>query len=117
MTNVYNFEKFKSKKEIRKVTQENIVYEIYLTTVKYVLRYSIFESEDLEKPITTESSLNYLFNGSPERFSKAFNGLADYWNIDIDSTGLYPTGKEFQVFPTVGHLCIFIEGKIKYSDA
>ncbi|MCP3026331.1 hypothetical protein [Halobacillus sp. A5] len=114
MAEVYDFEQFKSKKEMKRVTQENIVYEIYLSTVKYVRQYS---SADPVGHITTDLSLYRLFEGDRQLFHKAFKDLTDYWKIEVDSNIDYTAGKEFEAFPTVGHLCTFIEGRIKGNDA
>ncbi|MFC7061408.1 hypothetical protein [Halobacillus seohaensis] len=113
MGEVFDFDRYKSRKEIRKVSQENVIYEIYLTTVKYVYRYSAVDLTNPVEHLTTDSELRHLFKEDRDRFYYAFSELTKYWGIEIERASAYPQGKEFEVFSTIGDLCVFIEGRTK----
>ncbi|GGF12647.1 hypothetical protein GCM10010954_09230 [Halobacillus andaensis] len=117
MADVFDFDQFKSKKEMKKVTKENIVYEIFLSTVTYVQRHSVVYYDNPLEYITTDTSLYDLFKGDHTSFFTAFEELIQYWNIDIDLKETLPADQEFDRFSTIGDVCMFIERRVDGSNA
>ncbi|WP_082234374.1 hypothetical protein [Halobacillus massiliensis] len=109
MTEVFDFRSYKSRKNLKQMSQKNRVYEIYLTTVKYILKHRSSEYNPPGDYLSTTADLNEIFAGNGNLFAKTFSELTEYWNIQINPAKDYPMGKEFEHFPTVGHLCSFIE--------
>ncbi|WP_173916667.1 hypothetical protein [Halobacillus sp. Marseille-Q1614] len=115
MTDVFDFRSYKTRKEIKQISQRNRIYEIYLTTIEYVHKH---RSPDYTPPgdyLSTSADLHAVFNGESCRFARAFSELVEYWNIEINPVEDYPLGSEFEHFPTVGHLCEFIERRLRRS--
>ncbi|MFC7321351.1 hypothetical protein [Halobacillus campisalis] len=112
MAEVFDFDRYKSKKEMKKTTHENLVYEIYLTTIKYVKKHGVFQPEHLGDHITTDTSLKVIFNEDEEIFNKTFHELIKYWEINLDAVQTSLFDNNFENFPTVGDLCVFIEKEI-----
>ncbi|UOR13042.1 hypothetical protein [Halobacillus amylolyticus] len=116
MVNVYDFNYFKTRKEVKETTNKrNHIYEVYLTTVKYVHKHSQMTYDNPVEYLTTNVELKKLFNGDEVQFSKAFDDLMNYWEINMGWKEETLVNEAFNKFPTIGHLCSFIDEKIKDS--
>ncbi|MCP3030601.1 hypothetical protein LF817_04540 [Halobacillus sp. A1] len=112
MAEVFDFDCYKSKKEMKKATHENLIYEIYLTTIKYVKKHGVFQSGHPGGHITTDTSLKVIFNEEEEIFNKTFHELIKYWGINLDAVQTSLFDNNFENFATVGDLCVFLEKEI-----
>ncbi|MFG6149128.1 hypothetical protein [Halobacillus sp. B23F22_1] len=116
MADVFDFDQFKSKKEMKKVTKENIVYEIFLSTVTYIQRHSVVYYDNPLEYITTDTSLYELFKGDQTSFFAAFEALLQYWNLNIEVKEIISSEQEFAGFSTIGDVCMFIERRVEGSS-
>ncbi|UOQ92961.1 hypothetical protein MUO14_21580 [Halobacillus shinanisalinarum] len=116
MMNVYDFDYFKTRKEVKEtINKKKRIYEIYLTTVKFVHKHSQSTYHYPVEYLTTNEELKKMYNGNEVQFSKAFDDLMHYWGISLGSKEEIFENKAFNKFPTIGHLCSFIEDRIKDS--
>lgn len=117
MTKVYDFEKVFIKNVIKKYTgSEEQNSEIYLTVLKFIYANIKKTMEDPMEEMSLDSSLKELFEGSRIRFAATFSSLVQYWELNPLSSEDIPRNNEFERFPTVKELCIFIKEKLNNKE-
>ncbi|SDJ76110.1 hypothetical protein [Sediminibacillus albus] len=113
MGDLIDFEQKKTKKKLKEIAHaKGIVYEIYLSVVKYVYKYADSEMTNTSEYLTTEASLAALYKGDRDRFAATLKELANYWELDPPPQKEVPYNREFDAFQTIGDLCEFIEQKV-----
>ncbi|WP_077622203.1 hypothetical protein [Sediminibacillus massiliensis] len=113
MGELIDFDKIKTKKRLKQIANEKgIVYEIYLTVVKYVYKYANTDLVSTSEFLTTEADLYILYGGNKERFNATFAELVQYWDLAPLPEDEVPDNQEFERFPTIGDLCTYIEKKV-----
>ncbi len=116
MTNIYNFDFYKVRKEVKGVTKKRTtVYEIYLSTVKFVHKHGKGSYHNNAEYLTTQTNMRKFFNGDESALSRALEDLMNYWEIGGDNGEKLMRTVVFEEFPTLGHVCTFIESRVKDS--
>ncbi|MFD2923985.1 hypothetical protein [Halobacillus naozhouensis] len=116
MTNIYNYDFYKVRKEVKGVTEKKtMVYEIYLSTVKYVHKHSEGSYHNNAEYLTTQADLRNFFDGDEAALLRALGDLMNYWGIDTDNEVDPMRTGGFEEFPTLGHVCSYIERRVKDS--
>lgn len=117
MGELINFEKRRARKELKNnVGNKGVIYEIYLTVVKYINEHL---QEEYEKPVenlNTKTHLRVVYQGDHERFQLTLKELLDYWDLPLESISHISFGREFEVFETVGDLCTFIDKCVRKQE-
>lgn len=113
MGKIIDFDRAKTYRQMKETTGEKgVIYEIYLTVVKYVYQYIPMEFDNPVDELNTESKLQDLYEGDQDRFAMTFAELMDYWQLTPLDYQDIPHNQEFEVFETIGDLCLFIEKRI-----
>ncbi|UOQ43259.1 hypothetical protein MUN89_15160 [Halobacillus salinarum] len=113
MGKLYDFESYKIRKDVKSLTQnKGLVYEVYLSTVKYIHKYIDITYENPKENLTTDVELEEIFQGDRDLFLQTFADLIQYWGIEPMPNHDIPYGKEFVKFKTIGDLCSYIEERV-----
>ncbi|MFQ3546040.1 hypothetical protein Q7A53_18315 [Halobacillus rhizosphaerae] len=114
MSNVFDFEQYKFKKDVKNQTQNKaIIVEVYITTVKFVCQYLDITYDHPVEYVTSDMELELLYCGDRDRFIKTFTAIITYWGIETGMENVLPPEEEFERFKTIGDLCIYIEKRVK----
>ncbi|WP_079529610.1 hypothetical protein [Halobacillus hunanensis] len=116
MTNIYNFDFYKVRKEVKGVTKKRTtVYEIYLSTVKFVHKHGKGSYPNNAEYLTTQTDMRKFFNEDESALLCVLEDLKNYWEISGDTQEELIMTLVFEEFPTLGHVCSFIESRVKDS--
>ncbi|UFU00855.1 hypothetical protein KO561_07960 [Radiobacillus kanasensis] len=108
MGEIIDFEINKTKKLLQAMSwNKGLEYEVFLTVVNFVNKYSNYEQYP-DDFLTTESSLCELYKGDSRRFIATFDELLQYWSLDAFTY----RPDEMEQFKTVGDLCEFIDLRV-----
>lgn len=114
MGDIIDLDKIKSRKNIQKAAAEKgMVYEIYLSVVRYIKKQMEFENGFSIEYLTTEVELEKVFNGETNKLASCFADLIKYWEIELEDGQLGLCN--FATFKTVGDLCSFIERSVNQN--
>jgi hypothetical protein len=117
MGELIDFQTRRARKDLKKSAgNKGVIYEIYLTVVKYVNENLQKEYEKPVENINTKTPLSYVFQGESDRFRSSFGELMNYWDLPSGGLDEVPYGEEFQYFKTVEDLCWFIEKRVRKSN-
>ena len=110
MTQIIDFQKHLLRNSIKKeIPNDEIEYEIAITVAKYIYNYMQEKFEHPLDVITFHASTSELFKGDRNRFTAALLQILEYWDIDLEDEPIKLFDEEFEVFPTVESVCLFIE--------
>ncbi|CDQ19985.1 hypothetical protein SAMN05192559_10371 [Halobacillus karajensis] len=114
MGELFNFKVFQQKKERETNIQDpRMVVAIYRSVVHFVHMYLDEIYEDPMDHLTTHSDLKSLYKNDRGKFLETFAALIQYWELPPNSDKELPYNKEFDCFPTIGDLCMYIEKRVK----
>ncbi|WP_062513245.1 hypothetical protein [Halobacillus sp. KGW1] len=113
MAEVYNFKDYQKKKKKRSFQDERTTVAIYKSVVHYVHMYIEPQYEEPFEHLTTNICVPELYKYNKGKFLETFASLLAYWNIEPHPESDIPRGEEFNYFPTIGHLCVYIEKRVK----
>lgn len=116
--NVIKIDKFQIKNMINNIEgSENneLEYEVLISTIKFIYQHSEKEFEDPIASIMPNSDLADLFSHNRSRFAAAFVDIINYWNLVLYEDEI-PNKNEFETFPKVNDLLVFIEQKIRENS-
>ncbi|KHE67555.1 hypothetical protein [Halobacillus sp. BBL2006] len=115
MAKVFDFEYYRMKKLVEKrFRSRGLVFEVYMSTVEFVHYYIEPSYDNPVEHLTTDVSLKHLYDGNRDRFIATFSALVKYWEIEPMPHKELPIDREFEMFPTLGDLCKYIEKRVKY---
>lgn len=110
MTQIIDFQKHLLKNSIKKEIPSNeIEFEIALTVAKYIYSYMQERFDDPLDVVTYHASTEELFNGDRNRFTASLLEIFAYWEIDLGEEQLELFDNEFELFPSVESVCLFVE--------
>lgn len=114
MGELIDFDKARTKRGIKEIAaRKGIVYEIYLTVVKYVFKYADKKNENPYDFLTTEAKLEEIYKGDVHRFDKSLREILAYWELEPSVWQKESFSDVFYGFRTIGDVCLFIERKLK----
>jgi hypothetical protein len=116
MTKIYEFQQYKNyiKNKLNKKmeAEKTLAFEILFSITKYIYLHMEIKPEHMFETITVSASTSELFNDNRGRFATAFVELIEHWNLGPLPEEEIPMDKEFETFPTVEDLCLFVEEKL-----
>ncbi|ARI77701.1 hypothetical protein [Halobacillus mangrovi] len=115
MAEVFDFQYYKTKKIVEKrFRNRGLIFEVYMSTVQFVHHYIEPTYDNPVEHLTTDINLKHLYNGDRDRFIATYAALVKYWEIEPFPNWEIPMNREFEMFPTLGDLCKYIEKRVKY---
>jgi len=113
MAKVYNFEQIVKNKLNKTIKKEHeIDFEILVSIIKFIYIHMENRPNDIFENITPVSMTQELFKGDRNRFAAAFVDMIEYWNLGPLPEEEIPMDEEFERYPTVEDLCMFVDEKI-----
>ncbi len=83
MGELIDFDRARTKRKLKEIAaKKGIVYEIYLTVIKYVYKYMASENKHSIDFLTTEAKLEEVFEGNVNRFAASFSEIMQYWDLE-----------------------------------
>lgn len=117
MGEIIDFETRRARKEVKNTAGEKgVIYEIYLSVVKYVNEQLREEYDNPVENLNTKTYLYLVYQGDEDRFLSSFTNLLDYWDLNHTYLHDIPSGKEFEKFNTIGDICSFIEQRVRQKE-
>ncbi|MFD1017933.1 hypothetical protein [Thalassobacillus hwangdonensis] len=114
MGTLVDFGQYKQKRRRREgLSEKRVVYEVYLTTVKYVYKHIEQEFDNPVEHLTTAVNLSVLYKQDRNRFAATFADLISYWNLSPLTVNAIPVHRAFDEFETLGDLCAYIERRVR----
>lgn len=114
MAEVYNFQDYKMRKNRgQELKDPRHVVAVYRSVVHFVHRYTNQQDENSTDHLATSVDLKQLYGNDGKKFIETFAALVDYWKIVPHPENDLPKDREFERFPTLGHLCSYIEKRVK----
>jgi len=116
MTKIYNFKQYETymKKKLNKklATENKLAFDILFSITKFIYLHMEIKPEHMFDSIKVLSSTEELFKKDRARFAAAFVDIVQHWKLGPLPEEEIPMDCEFETFPTVEHLCVFVEEKI-----
>jgi len=116
MAKIYEFKQYETymkNKLNKKMAMENgLAFDILFSITRFIYLHMEVKPEHMFDSIKVLSSTQELFNNDRARFAAAFVDLIQHWELGPLPEEEIPMDREFEMFPTVEHLCIFVEEKI-----
>lgn len=112
MAEIYDFNQFKKNMQKKVKKEESIEMDILLSVMKEIYMHMVEQPDDIFDAIDIASKTEDLLSHDRSRFAAMFVGLVEYWNIGPLSEEEIPMDEEFERFPTVEDLCVFIDEKL-----
>lgn len=113
MGEIYDFKAFQKRKKGKENEDPRVVVAIYRSVVYYVHMY-MEETYDLPmEHMTTNCLLKSVYRNDEGKFLESFTALIRHWDIRPEDAEVFMNEEVFDRFPTIGHLCVYIEKKVK----
>lgn len=114
MGELVDFNTFKKNRGEENLSDDpRLVVAVYQSVVYYVHMYMDEHYEDPVEHLTTNVSLRVLYRNDHNRFRMSFTALIRHWEITGNFQKEFSYQEAFVRFPTLGHLCAFIEKRVK----
>ncbi|MGP4062291.1 hypothetical protein [Halobacillus sp. H74] len=113
MAQVFNFNDYQLKKSSeKKLHDDRLVVAVYRSVVFYVHMYIDENYENPSEYLTTDMDLRRLYKADRGKFMETIKALGKHWDLIAEEDD-FIDGKEFEHLSTIGHLCSYIEKKVK----
>ncbi|QAS51263.1 hypothetical protein [Halobacillus litoralis] len=113
MAQVFNFNEYQMKRSSeKKLHDDRLVVAVYRSVVFYVHMYIDEDYENPSEHLTTDTDLRRLYKGDRGKFMETMEALRKHWDLIAEEDD-FTHRKEFEHLSTIGHLCSYIEKKVK----
>ena len=114
MGEIYDFKAYQKRKS-KEIENEDprLVVAIYRSVVYYVHMYNEETYDHPMEHMTTNVRLKNLYRNDMGKFLETFAALIHHWDISPIGEEEFKHEDVFDRFPTVGHLCAYIEKRVK----
>lgn len=113
MGEIYDFKAFQKRKKEKEQEDPRVVVAIYRSVVYYVQMYMEETYDYPREHMTTNVLLRNVYRNDREKFLESFAALIRHWNLPPKDIEEFTNEDVFDRFPTIGHLCVYIEKRVK----